>query len=1222
MANETKSHFDAYNVIERGLAVAVGNLASHVRVLEQKYNEAKTWSGQAAQDQDRILGSLETTMLQLRMLPAKLQFSRFLPKLDMAHNGSGKGGFGVITTLEAFARQENITDAKNVVNSARHSIISHVEKLGKAVCIVIRDADELVRVIRQEQTEPIVDSGKDASRVMQEIEVVSKKIASDYEHVLSLPATSKSISQASNMALLHTRNYLPSLREYCLDMGDNVQQTTERRNSTASLAVTRMQKIATIESAFAQVNAQVMALDVPKDVVKALDLIAMLSQLPFVYGALLVEAVRRREWSDRIKSESAILAEEIANYREEEERRRKKWLKSIGHLVNEDVITSDVLNFEVNLQSDDSEWPQVTRDDISDYIQALGTLQGLNEVVEELSEAVKDLDRPTKRQVKQAKSFKMGSIHEATSGSGSFLLRENDEMKILKSANLKLEDDMRSQKSRIRKLEDMLYKQSQNARTMSANDIFQIHDGPASNSLLTDQLNSTPRPQESLSRKSSMTARRLSVNKAIDEKSLARRIVTLEADLAQEKQKCLGLEKDIDASKEREGQMKTDVDESRSTNKDLMENMEAQQREFGDERRVLEEEVNRSRIRVEEVEDELDRILGSRDNERSGADDRLRSLEAELNQKNRFLSILEDEKRREAETQQDQVRTLRSAYSSLTPEQPAPESTAELVNMLDDLAERAARHAKDLTRALESAKSDNERLQSTITKHEASASTAKAQMQVLENNMSTLRNDWAIEQAITRSLTAELDDGRDQLRSLRAKFAEGETGSEALRQTVEELAARASTLATELAEAKSHINGLDVELSSLQRRHSTVQRETEYTATRLEARSIRALALTEKLVSRNEEMARLLEALGLSMTDRDGALVIQRASKVPGTSTVLLDPNASNGQNPSIHSSAGRSFEVRPDRSILQWAQAATTEEEDNRFGQLTAKIDEFNLTTLSEAIIKLRRDVEWTGKKWKMEARCYRDKYHRAQSEAYDKIAFRSFKEGDLALFLPTRNQANRPWAAFNVGAPHYFLREQDSHKLRNREWIVARISKMSERVVDLSKTMDSLKGADGRSIGDASDRGVSFEDDNPFELSDGLRWYLLEAFEEKTGAPSSPGLGKITVASAHVDVKGSIRMKQSPSGNDASKKLNKSLESRRSSSNSKSGSITHPAGKEITAETMMPGQGDAGGIQRRHSITRRGSRSSAAAPGLSGLGVEVVNSNEEVRRDQLWGP
>lgn len=1221
MANEALSHLEACKVIERALGVAVGNLTSHVRVLEQKYHEAKTWSDQVMKDQDNVIRSLETTISQLRMLPANMEFSRFFPELDTPRKGSEKLVCGANTTLQAFGRQEDVQNAVNVVNSGRRSMSSHIEKLGTSVSMVIQDADELVSDVKAEDAESIVYNGEDASKLMQEIEIISKKIASDYEHVLSLPASSKSVPQVSKMALLHTRNYLPSMRESCLAIGDNVRLATERGNSAASLAVSKMQKIAIIESAFAQVNAQVMALDVPQDVVKALDLITLLSQLPFAYGALLIEAVRRIEWSDRIKGESAIIVEEIASYREEEERRRKKWFNNIGHLVNEDVITSDVLNFEVNLQSEDAQWPQVSRHALSEYLQALRTLPGLDVVVEELAEAVKDLDRPTKQQVKKAKSFKMGSFHETTSGKGSFLLREKDEITILRSNNLKLEEDMKSQKSRIRKLEDMLHKQSQNIRTASSNDIFQTHHSPASDFPLIDPLYSTARTQESLSRKSSGTARRLSTNNASNETTVARRIATLEADLAQESQKCLGLQKDIDASREREGRMQTVVDESRCTNKDLMENMEAQQREFGNERRVLEEEVEKSKIKVEEVEDELDRILGSRDNERSGADDRLRALEAELDKKNKFLSSLEDAKRRDAEIQQDQMRKLRSAYSRLSPEQSAPESTAELIHMLDDLAERAARHANDLTRAVEATKSNNEKLQATITKQDANTSTINAQILALEKDMSTLRNDSAIEQARTQSLTAELDDRHTQLRSLQAKFAEGVTESEALRQRVEELGARASTLARELAEAKSSTNSLDVELCSLRRKHSNVQKETENAATRLDRCSNRALNLTEKLVSRNEEMARLLDALGLSITDRDGAMVIQRASKIPDASTILLDPNASNGQIPSILYSASRSFEIRPDQPILQWAQAETTEEEGIRFAQLTAKTDHFNLGTFSEAIIKLRRDVEWTGKKWKMEARGYRDKYHRALSEAYDKIAFRSFKEGDLALFLPTRNQANRPWAAFNVGAPHYFLREQDSHKLRNREWIVARISKMSERVVDLSKNMDSLKGEDGRSIGEASDGGVSFEDDNPFELSDGLRWYLLEAAEEKAGAPSTPGLGKTTVASAHVDVKG-IRMKQSASGNDASKKLNKSLESRRSSSNSKRASIPTPASKEVVLETVMADHGEIGELQRRSSVTSPGSRSSAAVAGLGGLGVEIVNSNEEVRRDQLWGP
>ena len=47
---------------------------------------------------------------------------------------------------------------------------------------------------------------------------------------------------------------------------------------------------------------------------------------------------------------------------------------------------------------------------------------------------------------------------------------------------------------------------------------------------------------------------------------------------------------------------------------------------------------------------------------------------------------------------------------------------------------------------------------------------------------------------------------------LRSKFADGETGSEVLRQRVTEEEARAGKLFSELAEARSHINSLDVEL--------------------------------------------------------------------------------------------------------------------------------------------------------------------------------------------------------------------------------------------------------------------------------------------------------------------------------------------------------------------------------------------------------------------------
>lgn len=50
--------------------------------------------------------------------------------------------------------------------------------------------------------------------------------------------------------------------------------------------------------------------------------------------------------------------------------------------------------------------------------------------------------------------------------------------------------------------------------------------------------------------------------------------------------------------------------------------------------------------------------------------------------------------------------------------------------------------------------------------------------------------------------------------------------------------------------------------------------------------------------------------------------------------------------------------------------------------------------------------------RKWQKQCKDYRER-------AKGKISFRNFGKGDLALFLPTRNSASKPWAAFNGGYP-----------------------------------------------------------------------------------------------------------------------------------------------------------------------------------------------------------
>lgn len=114
------------------------------------------------------------------------------------------------------------------------------------------------------------------------------------------------------------------------------------------------------------------------------------------------------------------------------------------------------------------------------------------------------------------------------------------------------------------------------------------------------------------------------------------------------------------------------------------------------------------------------------------------------------------------------------------------------------------------------------------------------------------------------------------------------------------------------------------------------------------------------------------------------------------------------------------------------------------------------------EAIQKMGSTI----RKWQKQCKEYRER-------AKGKISFRNFAKNDLALFLPTRNSVSKPWAAFNVSFPHYFLHATGhlAQQLQSREWIVARITSITERVVD---------HADPTS--------------NPYGLGDGVKYYMLE--------------------------------------------------------------------------------------------------------------------------------
>ncbi|BGP15965.1 hypothetical protein JCM10213_004780 [Rhodosporidiobolus nylandii] len=139
----------------------------------------------------------------------------------------------------------------------------------------------------------------------------------------------------------------------------------------------------------------------------------------------------------------------------------------------------------------------------------------------------------------------------------------------------------------------------------------------------------------------------------------------------------------------------------------------------------------------------------------------------------------------------------------------------------------------------------------------------------------------------------------------------------------------------------------------------------------------------------------------------------------------------------------------------------------------LLRELSTYSHDALTDAVKNKVDSLTSVTKKWVKEAKAYRERAHRAASATNDKIAFRNFAKGDLALFLPTRNSAVPVWAAFNVSFPHHFLSATGiiADQMKTREWIVARITSLTENVVDPKDPST-----------------------NPYLLSPGTKYFTLE--------------------------------------------------------------------------------------------------------------------------------
>ncbi|GAB0134491.1 oligomeric, coiled-coil, peripheral membrane protein [Epichloe bromicola] len=1165
--SEAAARYDEIDVIIKCLDAAVANLEMSVKQIEPRYHELKKWVEPALSEHENLATMWEQHVKLARNTPVSPAMVKFMTREEVTKRH---------VTLEDLIELDTARKAGKLAPTARRRFGDKAANLDQLASQMYKGWEGLVADFDKLMNRSALGHSGDSVQLLEDIEVIVNQIDSDYRTALRYKGSKRDLAQASQIASNHTERLVPSIKKRVQEMHELVQYATQARNSVASESVRCMQTITDVTSLHSNVRGQINVLNQSEDDMTTFDYLRLIHQLPYMYASFVVEAIRRREWADKVKTDSSTLANEMALFQDEESKRRRKWHKTVGSMYGP-TLDTNVMGLEVNLLGEDLPWPSMTKDDLDTFIQSLQEQETDQTVLDDIEKLVQELLNPTKQQSKRLKAFKNGSVHEAALGRSGLMIRGDDDLlRSLRDDKSKIESKLKTAESRVRRLEDLLHRQSQASRP---GNLFQPQNH---------------QPHERRGSSSSVRSIRVEDRRRSSDGAdpLLRRIAQLENELREEKQRSALIQKDLSTRNTEHDDAKNQIQEANSTKKDLLENMEALKREFVEERKSLEQEIKTLKARLEDTEDEMEHFDESREKEKASSDGRIRELETQVLKltKERADEALKaqgqvDFLRKEAQMQRVQLETLerqsRGAQNEkqlLSQRLQAAEKLAESqldslhkifaellpgqssLHELSDLTDSCVSQIVDLLTKLKNmesdaavVKSDLEHAVISVNELKREVMETQAKLAEGEGNVVQLRENASEEKARAAALEGELASSRHDISQLRAQLSAGETGSETLQKKLELEEKKVIQLSEEAASRRSQVGSLEEELRLVRQKAENLQTKSSALSRQYDARDARTMDLTQRLYAQNDRLTRLLERCGYAVARANGEMSI---NKVPRAERATPNPNDSSDPGNSVRRSVslGKSLADSADLELLYWMNTGDAASEADKYSAFVKSLGSFDMDVFSDTIHMRIKEAEHKARKWQREARAYRDRSRSQQKDAHEKIAFKNFKEGDLALFLPTRNQQAGAWAAFNVGFPHYFLREQDGHRLRQREWLVARISRIQERVVDLSKSLQPAN--DSESLNDD-------ENDNPFQLSDGLRWYLIDAQEDKPGAPSTPGMGKSTVAANTVAATANIQslaIKGKGKNRDSitsiegiNKTLSKGLESRRSSSGSK---------------------------------------------------------------------
>ncbi|KAI8853000.1 hypothetical protein BC829DRAFT_430285 [Chytridium lagenaria] len=178
---------------------------------------------------------------------------------------------------------------------------------------------------------------------------------------------------------IHREEYLQDVTKHDGEIRDAITYLCRSRTNLAHVLISRLQTISNLQSSIATVMPLLTTLSgTLNSHSQAFGQLLHVHRMPPAWGATLVEIVRRKEYVKVFISRAREMAEVLAKYRTQEERRRENFKNEIIRYIPVGLVTGldDRPPYcEISVSNTKDTLPEVTRDDIADFEKLVANLR-------------------------------------------------------------------------------------------------------------------------------------------------------------------------------------------------------------------------------------------------------------------------------------------------------------------------------------------------------------------------------------------------------------------------------------------------------------------------------------------------------------------------------------------------------------------------------------------------------------------------------------------------------------------------------------------------------------------------------------------------------------------------------------------------------------------------------------------------------------------------------